>query len=285
MAFSRRAALAAIVVTAVALGCSHDKPVPPVVAKRVVSLGPAMTESLFAVGAGAQVVARSRFCDFPPEALRLPAVGGIDVDVESILELKPDLVVGPPGAWSTRITETMAAHHVATLFPDEIHDLDGVDAMILTLGHRTGHADEARRVVIALDTQERAIEKAVEPLPKPRVLFLVGVSPVVAAGPGSFANELLADAGGANVVLDGGAWPKLGFERVVELDPDVVVDASGTDSGGPHVTADAPGWSGLRAVREGHVVPMTDERVLRSGPRIGEGLAVLARALHPGAVP
>jgi iron complex transport system substrate-binding protein len=276
-----RAATLALVVTA----CSHDKPAQPTTATRVVSLGPATTEALFAIGAGGAVVARSRFCDWPPEATRLPAVGGIEPDVEAILQLQPELVVGPSGAWSGRVAQTMAAHGVATWFPPEIQSLEGIDALLLALGHKTGHADEARRVVMTLDQQERAVEAAVAKEPKPRVLFVVGTSPVVVAGPGTFANELLVDAGATNAVTDGGAWPKLGFERVVELDPDVVVDASGSESDGAHITRDTPGWSGVRAVREGHVIPMSDERVLRPGPRIGEGLGVLAHALHPGVVP
>jgi iron complex transport system substrate-binding protein len=76
----------------------------------------------------------------------------------------------------------------------------------------------------------------------------------------------------------------LGFERAVELDPDVIVDASGAETGGgAHITSATPGWSGVRAVREGRVVPLHDERILRPGPRIAEGLAVLAHALHPEA--
>ena len=85
-------------------------------------------------------------------------------------------------------------------------------------------------------------------------------------------------------MTDGGAWPTLGFERVLELDPDVIVDASVVETGGAtRITPQAPGWGGLRAVREGRVVPLADERVLRPGPRVAEGLAVLARALHPDA--
>jgi iron complex transport system substrate-binding protein len=253
-------------------------------ARRVVSLGPATTEALFAIGAGDRVVARSRYCDWPPEATRLPTVGDIEPDVEAILQLDPDLVVGPSGQWSSRLAATMQSHGIATWFPDEIQSLAGVDTLILGLGQRTDHGAQARALTGELDARENAIEKAAATVPPPRVLVVAGLAPVVVAGPKSFADDLVRHAGAVNAVTDGGAWPALGFERVVELDPDVVIDASVAETGGvSRITAQAVGWSGVRAVREGRVVPMSDERVLRPGPRIAEGLAVLARALHPNA--
>jgi iron complex transport system substrate-binding protein len=211
-------------------------------------------------------------------------VGGLEPDIEAILQLGPDLVVGPSGQWSGRLTETMHAHGIATWFPDEIQSLAAVDALILGLGDRTGHSAQARDVDGRIDAREAAIEKATASAPRPRVLLVAGLGPIVAAGPHNFADDLLRHAGASNVVTEGGSWPTLGFERVVELDPDIILDASVAETGGTtHITRDAQGWSGVRAVREGRVVPIGDERVLRPGPRIAEGLAVLARALHPDA--
>jgi iron complex transport system substrate-binding protein len=161
--------------------------------------------------------------------------------------------------------------------------LAAIDEMLVGLGDRTGHASESRRVAAAIDDRVRAIRQAVASEPRPRVLMVVGAAPVVAAGPSSFVDELLRLAGATNVVDVGPAWPTLGFERIVELDPDVVIDSSGGAEGVVHVTARAAGWSGIRAVRDGRVIVLHDERVLRPGPRIAEGLAVLARSLHPAA--
>jgi iron complex transport system substrate-binding protein len=285
----RTSARAAIVLLTaavlIAAGCSRSRRDPTAEAMRVVSLGPATTEALFAIGAGDRVVGRSKYCDFPPEALRVPSVGGQEPDVEAILELRPDLVVGPSGQWSTHLSERLAAHGIATWFPDEIGSLAGVDAMLVELGVRTGHAADARRVTEALDAKEAAIAAAVAGKAAPRVLLVVGLEPkVVAAGPGGFADELLRRAGAVNAVEQGGAWPALGFERVLEIDPDVIVDVSVAETGGAtRITRDAHPWSALRAVRQGRVVAIDDERVLRPGPRVAEGVAVLARALHPDA--
>jgi iron complex transport system substrate-binding protein len=265
-------------------GCTRGHAPAAGEAHRVVSLGPATTEALLAVGAGDRVVARSRYCDWPPQATKLPAVGGLEPDVEAILQLSPDLVVGPSGQWSTPLSETMRSHGIATWFPPEIQTLEGVDALLVGVGEHTGHAGEARRVAAAIDGREAAIATALAASPRPRVLFVVGLTPVVVAGPASFAAAMLQRAAARNAVTDGGAWPAVGFERIVEIDPDVVVDASVAESGGEtRITPKADGWSAVRAVREGRVIPLADERVLRPGPRIAEGLAVLARALHPGA--
>jgi iron complex transport system substrate-binding protein len=277
---------AGLVVAAIALSvaCSRGTSSAAAVASRVVSLGPATTEALFAIGAGARTVGRSRYCDYPPEATKLPAVGGIEPDLEAILQLRPDLVVGPSGAWSTRFAKTLQERGIATWFPAEITALAGVDAMLLTLGDRTGTRPGAERVVASLHAQEQHVDAVVAGKPRPRVLLVVGSSPIVVAGPASFADELLRRAGGTDAMTDGGAWPVVSFERLVELDPDVILDAAEGDAPSP-ITPEAAGWSGVRAVREGHVVPIHDERILRPGPRVAEGLAVIAHALHPEALP
>jgi iron complex transport system substrate-binding protein len=255
---------------------------------RVVSISPATTEALFAVGAGERVVGRSRYCDWPPEVAKLPVVGGIvDADFEAIVQLSPDLVIGGPGPASSALSDKLAPFGVPTWFPS-IDSLADIDAMILGVGERTGHASDAHEVVDGpggIRARIAAVEDAVAAERAPRVLFVVDVGPVVATGPKDFIDEMIRGAGGVNALAVGASWQTLGFERVVDLDPDVVVDASSANGGAiaTRIRPDAPGWSQVRAVREGHVVALGDPRVLRPGPRVAEGLAVLARALHPRA--
>ena len=157
--------------------------------------------------------------------------------------------------------------------------------MIVGVGERTGHAAEARQVVAGVDARTAAVERAVAGEPVPRVLMVLDVDPVVATGPKDFIDELLRRAGGANVLAVGASWQTLDFEQIAALDPDVILDASAMTGGGgvSRIHPDAPGWSHVRAAREGHVVAVDDPRVLRPGPRTAEGLATLARALHPHA--
>jgi len=282
------AAAAAAAASAASLAaCSRGRAVAsaPREVRRVVSLSPAATEALFAIGAGDRVVGRSRYCDFPPEAARLPVVGGyVDADLEAIVQLQPDLVIGASGAAGARLAGRLAAHGIATWSPD-IDSIASVRATILELGERTGHAEQARHTAAAIDRRLGDVERSVAGLPAPRVVMVLGTRPIVVAGPKSFVAELVARARAVDAVVDGGAWQVVGLERLVELDPDVVVDASDTehDAGASPIAPDAAGWRDVRAVRDGRVVRLTDERVLRPGPRVAEGLATLARALHPGA--
>jgi iron complex transport system substrate-binding protein len=276
-------AASALLLTACSRG--HAAPAAAGEARRIVSVSPATTEALFAVGAGDRVVGRSRFCDWPPEATKLPTVGGvIDADFEAIVQLAPDLVIGNPGPASTRLAEKLAPFGIATWFPD-IDSLASIDAMIVAVGERTGHAAEGRQVASNVDARTTAVEKSVAGEPAPRVLMVLDVDPVVATGPKDFVDELLRRAGGTNVLAVGASWQTLDFEQIAALDPDVILDASSMTggTGATRIHPDSPGWSHVRAAREGHVVGVNDPRVLRPGPRTAEGLATLARALHPHA--
>jgi iron complex transport system substrate-binding protein len=248
-------------------------------------VSPAITETLFAVGAGGRVVGRSRFCDWPPEATKLPTVGGvIDADFEAIVQLAPDLVIGSPGPASTRLADKLTPFGIATWFPD-IDSLASIDAMIAGVGERTGHASGARQLVASVDAHTMAVERSVASEGVPRVLMVLDVDPVVATGPEDFVDDMLRRAGATNVLAAGASWQTLDFEQISALDPDVVLDASTLAAGGgpSRIHPDSPGWAHVRAAREGHVVTIDDPRVLRPGPRVAEGLAALARVLHPRA--
>lgn len=297
MTHRRGGALAAAMVGVATLGgCPRgrtgvytpDASGPSPEAHRVVSISPATTETLFAVGAGDRVVGRSRFCDWPPAATRLPVVGGvIDADFEAIVQLSPDLVVGDSGPSATRLVDKLRAIGIASWFPN-VDSLTAVDDMILEMGARTGHASEAHAILDGTDgihARIASVERAVAGEPTPRVLMMVDVAPVVATGPKDFVDELLRRAGVANVLTKGAPWQTLSVEQIVDLDPDWLIDASSAngDEGESNAATRSGLWTSIRAVREGHVVSISDSRVLRPGPRIAEGVAVLAHALHPHA--
>lgn len=254
-------------------------------ATRVVSLSPSTTEALFAIGAGDRVVGRSRYCDWPPEAKKLPEIGGyVDPSFEAILALRPDLVTGARGPAGAAMSERLDARGIKTFLP-QTESFAQIDAMILGLGDRTDHATQAKATVTALDAHVAAIESAVAARPRVRVLLVFGLQPISVAGPSSFAEEMIRRAGGTNVVTDGGGYPTMGVERVITLDPDVVVNAAIAEAHGhERIAKDTPGWAKVRAVAEGRVVSLTDESVLRPGPRVADGLATLARAIHPDVV-
>jgi iron complex transport system substrate-binding protein len=251
---------------------------------RVVSLSPSTTEALFAMGAGGAMVGRSRYCDYPKEALALPQVGGyVDPNQEAILALEPTLVTGARGPSGSTLVDSLAARGIATFFPIT-ESFAEIDAMILGLGARTAHDEGARALVDRMHARIAAIEAATAGKPRVKALLVFGLEPVVVAGPGTFADEMLTRAGAVNVVREGKGYPTLGVETVLALDPDVVLNAAIAEAhGAERIGKETPGWRELRAVKAGRVVALTDEAVLRPGPRIGDGLAQLARAVHPEA--
>lgn len=249
---------------------------------RIVSLSPSTTETVFAVGAGERLVGRSRYCDWPKEVEKLPQVGGyVDPSYEAILALRPDLVIGARGPAGAAITERLEGRGIATFFP-RTETFAEIDQMILGIGQRTGRAAEARTYVERMNERIRAVEARVAPLPRVRVLLVFGLEPLSVAGPGGFPDEMLQKAGAKNVVQAGGPYPTLGIERVLTLDPDVVINAAmGEKDSARRMGKEAAGWGRVRAVREDHLVSISNEAILRPGPRIADGLEMIAKAIHP----
>lgn len=249
--------------------------------KRIVSLSPSTTEAVFVVGAGDRLVGRSRYCDWPKEVEKLTQVGGyVDPSFEAILALKPDLVVGARGPAGTTITDRLEARGIAWYFPPT-ESFAQIDEMLLGIGARTQRSDAANAYVQKMHADIARVEASVASLSPVRVLLVFGLEPISVAGPASFPDEMLKKVGAVNVVAEGSAYPTMGIERVLVLDPDVIVDAAmGEANTAERMGKDAPGWGRVRAIKEGHLVSIPDESVLRPGPRIAEGLAALARAVH-----
>jgi iron complex transport system substrate-binding protein len=266
------------------VACSRPTQAPRA-AKRVVSLSPSTSETIFALGAGESLVGRSRFCDYPPPIARVPQVGGyVDPNYEVILALRPDLVTGARGPAGPQVADRFESRGIATYFP-ETESLAEIDAMITGLGARLAREGDAKALVAKVNARVAEVERAVAGAPRPRVLLVFGLAPIVVAGPKSFADEMLRHAGAENAMKEGTAYPTIGIERALALDPDIVVNAAMAEShGDERITAATPGWSELSAVKQGRVRALVDESVLRPGPRVGDGLAVLARAIHPDRV-
>lgn len=250
------------------------------------SLSPSTTEALFALGAGALVVGRSRFCDYPPIVDTIPSVGGYaDPNIEAVLALSPSLVVGAHGPAGPTLAETFGTRGIDTYFP-ETESFEQIAEMLTGLGTRLKHSGEAQAVNLRLTLQRIAVQRETKQLAPPRTVMLFDVAPIVAAGPGSFPDELLRLANAQNLITEGGAYPTIGLERLIALDPDVILDGAGAGMGGPSPLSakrDAPGWKALKAVAGGRT-PALSSIVLRPGPRIGDGLQELARAIHGAAV-
>jgi iron complex transport system substrate-binding protein len=247
----------------------------------VVSLTPNTTEALFALHAGEVLVGRSRYCDWPAQVRSLPAVGGyVDASFEAILALQPDLVVGARGPAGSALSERLEQRGIDVYFPIT-ESIAGIKEMIRGLGTRLERAPQAEVIVEGIDAHLRRTAEEVRDRPRPRCLLVFGLSPTVVAGPGSFANEMLIAAGADNVIKQGPHYPSIGIELVIGLKPELIIDAAVAEGHGiDRINSARPGWREVQAVRDGRVIAVDDNVVLRPGPRVAEGVAKLAALVH-----
>ena len=278
----RRSALK-IVLGALGLGaCDSSQQKPESGPARVVSISPSTTEAVFAIGAGELLVGRSKYCDYPPEAERLPVVGGFsDPNIEAILGTLPTLVTGARGPAGPGIEQALNARGIRTFFP-ETESIAQIESMLHGLGRLLSRQEQAAKATWRIRQKEKAISTALQNRPRVRAVMIFDVAPIVAAGPGGFPDELLQIAGAQNLIVRGGAYPTINLEHLLALDPDVLLDASSDapEATSSRISVQTPGWKELRAVREQRVIKLRGSAVLRPGPRIGDGLETLASALH-----
>lgn len=245
-------------------------------AHRVVSLIPATTELLFAIGAGDAVVGRSAWCDYPAAAARVPNLGdGINPNVEAILAARPDLVVLYNSAQHAAVAARLRGLGIPTLRinTDRLADVDRIGRL---LGRLTGRSGSADSLAAAFDTALASATVTPRAGHRPTVLLLVWEQPPMTIGRGSFLNELVERAGGANLFGDvaASAGP-VSIEAVTSRDPDFIF----TTTDGPSSFARRPEWQVVRAVREHRFLRVTGSEFNRPGPRSPAAIRELAARL------
>jgi iron complex transport system substrate-binding protein len=262
-----------------ATGRTLRLPRPP---RRVVSLVPSATDIIVGLGATAQLVGRTRY-DTDRAVAHLPSVGGgLDPSLETLLSLRPDVVIvwGTDGPAATRSMLEQAG--VAT-FAARSEDTTDVFTTTARLGHLLGLDSTAVRLSERMRAELAAVRRSVAGRPSPTVFYVVATTPPTTAGPATFIGQLVEVAGGRLLFSDvAQLWPTVAIEEIVRRQPDVVVLPRGEDAlGSPDALRGIAGWRELRAVREGRVVTVPAELMNRPGPRIGEAAALLRDALHP----
>lgn len=256
--------------------------------QRVVSLAPSITEIVFALGAGDRLVGVSSYCDYPPAALTIDRIGTfLQPNVERILAKRPDLVLGVPSPDNRAPVERMEALglHVLIVNPERIAET--YDA-IRTIATALGVPERGEALVAELQAEVGAITARLDDAPRPRVLLLVGRAPLIAAGTGTYQDELITLARGENLAAGSGAWPMLNLESIVRRAPEVIIDASMGNEESPDRSGALGFWKPyetIPAVRDGRIYGYRAYELLRPGPRLPETLAMLARYLHPERFP
>jgi len=253
----------------------------PAAAMRIVSLAPSVTETVFALGLGDELVGVSVYCDYPPEARRIDRVGTfLTPNVEAIIATHPDVVIAVPTPGNQSPVEALRRLGLRLVLV-EPNTIAEIKDSLVTIGRELGHEAEGRALVSRIEAQMAAVQLRVADAPDRKVLMVVGHTPPIAVGVGTFQNELIRMAHGINLAASaGGTWPHLSVEFVIAAAPEVIID---TTMGNDERTG-SEFWrtfSTLPAVKNHRVYGYKAYEVLRPGPRIADAFETLARFIHP----
>jgi iron complex transport system substrate-binding protein len=259
--------------------------------QRIVSLVPAVTEMLFAMGAGERLTGVGSYDRFPPEVARLPRVGGlIDPDVERLLAMKPDLVV----VYDTQTDLKRQLERAQIPVFNYVHrDLRDITQTMRTLGARIGVANDADAAASRIEQQLAAVGRRVIGRPRPRTLLVFGREPgtlrqVNASGGYGFLHDVLELAGGANVLADVKKQSvDMSTELILTRAPDVVIELHYGDSLRlERMGSERLVWNALAsvpAVKSDRIYLLAGDEFVVPGPRIVLAAERFARTLHPEA--
>ncbi len=253
----------------------------------IVSLAPSITESLYAIGAGDLLVARTEFCDYPEEALELTTIGGFSsstISLEAITDLEPDLVIGG-SSYQADLIDALenAGIQVIILEPNSLAE---INESLQTLGAITGHIEEAQALLDDMQVRLDAVTEIVADIPEDQrmtVFYEVWNDPYMTTTNRTFIGELINLAGGVNIFADlDEDYPSISSEEIIEKDPQIILGPSNHgDQLTSEVIATREGWSDLSAVKSGRIAIIDGNIVSRAGPRVMDALEAIAQALYP----
>ena len=253
--------------------------------RRIVSLAPSLTETIYALGAQDRLVGVTDYCDYPPEAQSKPRVGGIiNPNLEEVVALKPDLVLLAKSANRRETAEALDRLGIAAYATDP-HSVEGVLASTARLAEVIGARAAGETLVASLRARLTELKRLLGARPPRRVLFVVWRDPLISVGRDTFLGDALRWAGAESMVETAQEWPRVSLEEVVRLQPDDLIFASSQPEAGERdfeALRDQPGWRSLEAVRQRRVVVISDA-VNHPSPRLVDAIFELARKLHPEA--
>lgn len=250
--------------------------------QRVISLAPNVTEILFALGLESRIVGVTSYCDFPEAAKAKEKVGDtLQPNLERIISLKPDLVVVSTSSQLENLTRRLdqLAIPVYVTNPRTVRE---VASSIRSLGEITGTLERAQRLAGEMESRIDAVERRVNSLARPRVLYVLQTGPLITAGRNTFINDLINIAGGKSISGDEtNDYPQFSLETVVARAPEIIVAPW---SHGAELVKESDlrrDFAATPAIRSNRIVWVIPDLVDRPGPRIVEGLEQLAKGLHP----
>ncbi|HEY4708629.1 MAG TPA: helical backbone metal receptor [Candidatus Acidoferrales bacterium] len=252
--------------------------------KRIVTLAPNLTETVYALGLEDLLVADTNYCDTPPAAKLKAHVGDPqNPSLESIVALQPDLVLATTSINRVETADALKQLGIAVYTTDP-QTVRGMLDSVMHIAQATGAEKQGTQLVARMQQRLDAVQSRLNDRPMVHVLFVVWDQPLMTIGQNTFIADALRWAGAESVVLSKQKWPRLDLEEVLRLQPDYLVF---TSDHGPVATTlrelrARPGWRDLDAVETGHVVNMSEEAI-RPSPGLVDAIVQLAHDVHPEA--
>jgi len=255
----------------------------PVPVRRIISLAPSVTESIYALGLENLLVGDTDYCDYPEAATKVHKVGGAtNPSLEEIALLRPDVVLVIKSLNRLETVQQLERLGIATYSTDP-HSLDEIRTSLRRLADVLGNPAAGEALDAGLLQKERLLQQKLQAARPTRVLFVVWTEPLISVGKHTFIADALAHAGAVSVVESSQDWPQISLEEMVRLQPDFLVFAN---SHSENVTRDVealakrPGWDLLDTVKRRKFAVVSDA-VNRPAPRLFAAVEDLARQLHP----
>jgi len=250
-------------------------------ARRIVALVPSVTETVVALGAADRLVGRTDF-DKGPAVAHLPSIGGgLDPSIETLVSLKPDLVLGWETSGRPELRDRLTALGIP-VFSIKTEDTTDVFRALRNVGRLTGRTAVADSLSASLRRELDQVRASVAGAARPTVFYMAWNDPPLTAGPKTFISQVIELAGGRNVFADATAlWPTVSLEEIVRRQPEYVVVPLGEQPSRVAAMKRAPGWRELRALQEGRAVQVPADVVNQPGPRIAEAARAMRDAIHP----
>ncbi len=249
--------------------------------QRIVSISPAETEVLFALGLGDRVVGVTDWCDYPAEAKTKSKIGDMNSNLEAILALNPDLIIGGYTLNAEAIKKLRELKQ--TVFTVEPKTVDQVMERITQVGLITNRQSEAKQLVESMNSKLDEVSVAVADIADTdKKKIYLEFDAMWTVGQGEFGHDLIELAGAINIAKDKQGWLEINDEFVINQNPDVIVYASYTkDNAVAKVIKKRNGWSAITAVKDNQVIGIEANLLSRPGPRIVDGLHELAKGVYP----
>ena len=251
--------------------------------RRIVSLAPSVTETLFALGLGDRLVGDTDFCDYPPEAKAKAHIGGpISPNIETIAALHPDLVVASREINRAESVYSLERLGIAVYTTDPL-SIEQVLSSTERLGELLGASDAGRALTANLRRRLGELDQRLARLPPKNVLMVVWLDPLISVGRNTFMDDALRHAGARSVIESPQSWPPVDLEQVVRLQPDYLIISNDNKRQVQRELAELqsrPVWRRLDAVRYRRFIVIS-EALSHPSPRLVDGIEQLARALFP----